>query len=442
MTPTGGARAGAQSGAHAVPPRIPRPAPAPRAQSPRIDRLAGEVAASGTRAVDAFWREADAAGTPLIEECAAPEIVGERAAGGADEVIATFLWRGTAETRRVTAFVNKLHDPADPAASAMRNVAGTDVWWLSYRLPSDWRGSYHVVAEEGDGAETGAAVPVPDPLNPDRLPQPAGTPAKSVASMPSAPAAHHLVPAAAGTCGAVTETGIDSAVLGGRRRVWVHTPQGGTGHGGSGRRGTTGYPLLVLLDGDMWFETLGIAPALDRLTAEGTIPPMVAVGVDALDRASRAEELACHGPFVRFLVDELLPWAQSSWGAGGDPDRTIIAGQSLGGLAALHAAATEPDRIGRVLAQSPSLWWGGRDGDRREEWLTDRLARSPRLPRRIYLEVGCDEWVNVAPARRLRQVLAGRDCRLDYREFSGGHDRACWRVGIAAGLAALTAGVE
>jgi len=434
--------AGARSAGHAVPPRTPRPTPAPRAHSPRIDRLAGEVAASGARAVDEFWREAAASGTPLVEQCAGPEIVGERAAGGADEVIATFVWRGTAETRRVTAFVNKLYDPADPAASAMRNVAGTDVWWLSYRLPADWRGSYHLIPEEGDGAETGAAALVPDPLNPERLPQPAGTPAKSVASMPSAPGAHHLGPAGPGPRGAVTETGIGSVVLGGRRRVWVHTPHEPAEARDSGRRGAAGCPLLVLLDGEMWFGTLGIASALDRLTAAGTIPPMVTVGVDALDAASRAEELTCHGPFVRFLVDELLPWAQSGWGAGDDPDQTIIAGQSLGGLAALHAAASEPDRIGCVLAQSPSLWWGGRDGDRREEWLTARLARSTRLPRHIYLEVGCDEWVNVAPARRFRAMLADTDCRLDYREFSGGHDRACWRVGIADGLAALTAGVQ
>ncbi len=434
---------------HAVPPRQRRPAPAPVADSPRVGRLVRDVADGGARVVDAFWAEAAAAGTPLIES-----VPGGDGASG-DEVIATFLWRGAGGDRGATALVNKLHDRANPEASRMRRVEGTDVWWLGYRLPSDWRGSYQFmpdVAQDGGAPTVTAAAAVPDPLNPHRLAQPGGAPDKSVAAMPDAPDPGHLETEPGTPAGRVVEHGFTSAALGNRRRVWVHTPHGYDGHG----EGDGPYPLLVLLDGAAWFETAPIAPALDRLYAEGALPPAVTVGVDTLGASVRGEELTCHEPFVRFVTDELLPWVERRWAVTGDPARTVIAGQSLGGLAAAFIAGAAPERIGCVLAQSPSLWWGGRErsgnehggnapgaaaqgagGAARREWLTDWYARRERLPLRLYLEVGCDEWVNLAPARRFRDVLRGKGYPLDYREFSGGHDNACWRVGLAGGLQSI-----
>ncbi|WP_182358084.1 alpha/beta hydrolase-fold protein [Tomitella gaofuii] len=416
---------------HATPPRSPRPAPAPLAASPRIGRLEEEVRRGVPGAVESFWGQVAEEGAPLVEA-----VPGGDANGGtarADEVIATFVHRGGP----ALAMVNKLHDRADPAASRMRNVTGTDVWWLAYRLPADWRGSYHLVPGDGPGD---LAAAVPDPHGPRRLAQPGGAD-KSVAAMPQAPADDHLDPPPGTPAGAVAVHALPSTVLGNSRRVWVHVPHGRSGAGVP----VDGYPVLVLLDGATWFETAPIAPALDHLYARGELPPMVTVAVDTLGPSVRGEELTCHVPFVRFLTDELLPWAERRWRIARAPERTIIAGQSLGGLAAAFAAGSAPERIGCVLAQSPSLWWRGRgpggeavpDG---REWLTDWYARRARLPVRFHLEVGRDEWVNLLPARRFRDVLERKGYPVVYREFGGGHDLACWRVGIAGGLASLTRG--
>lgn len=416
--------------AHTRPPRVPRPAPVPRAVSPRMARLARDAARRGGEAARGFWDEVGPAGSPLIED--------DPAGGG---VIATFLWRGAPGTPGVLAAVNKLFDRDDPAASLMRRVDGTDVWWLSYRLPADWRGSYHLHpgppgAGGGDGpAELAArllAVPgVPDPRNPAVLPQDRGA-GKSVAAMPAAPPDPHLARAPGAAAGSVEEHSVPCALPGGARRVWVHTPPGPAPAGG--------HPVLVLLDGDIWARTLPVFPALDALAAAGTVPPMVTLAVDSPGPAARAAELACHAPFARFLAEELLPWASARRALSADPARTILAGQSLGGLAAGYAAHRAPERFGRVLLQSPSLWWRG-DGPGAPgagAGLAGVYAAGPRLPLRLCLQVGSDEWVNLAPARRFRDAVRAHGYPLAYREFSGGHDRACWRVEMARGLAELT----
>ncbi|MEV0649206.1 alpha/beta hydrolase-fold protein [Phytomonospora sp. NPDC050363] len=116
-----------------------------------------------------------------------------------------------------------------------------------------------------------------------------------------------------------------------------------------------------------------------------------------------------------------------------------IAGQSLGGLAALHAAQQAPDLVGLALAQSASL-----------NWVTDADAATAALPAaqeasttggvRYFLEVGRHEPTLLEPNRRLHRALRDAGADVVYREFQGGHDYTCWRGGLADGLLALLGG--
>jgi enterochelin esterase family protein len=74
------------------------------------------------------------------------------------------------------------------------------------------------------------------------------------------------------------------------------------------------------------------------------------------------------------------------------------------------------------------------------EWLTARLRTEPPPAGAIYLEVGSNEWVLLEPTRRLRDVLMDRGAKPTYREFTGGHDHACWRGSLLDGLRAVTTG--
>lgn len=114
---------------------------------------------------------------------------------------------------------------------------------------------------------------------------------------------------------------------------------------------------------------------MDNLLAEGAIQPLVAVMVDNPGRtwqesmAIREKELSCHAPFADFLAQELRPWLRQTCALTADPAQTIVAGGSLGGLAAAFAALTHPESFGSVLSMSGSFWWRP-DGEEEWEWLT------------------------------------------------------------------------
>jgi enterochelin esterase family protein len=163
------------------------------------------------------------------------------------------------------------------------------------------------------------------------------------------------------------------------------------------------------------------------------------VAVAAGPAAIRTRELACDDEFVAFLAGEVLTWAGSHGAITADPARTIVAGQSLGGLTAVFATTVAPRRFGCALALSGSFWWPNPAGGAAAEWLTAAVAHGAPA-HGIHLEVGSDEHVLLGPTRRMCAALRARGDPVGYREFSGGHDRACWRGGFVEGLVSLTAG--
>ncbi|WP_196469731.1 enterochelin esterase domain-containing protein [Planomonospora sp. ID91781] len=402
--------------------------------------------------------------TPLVEPARTP---------GRYRV--TFLWRARSEDERAVVLINTLTDrdrhAGDIGAHVMTREPGGDVLSLTYELEGDLRASYQILpCEQVPGTDRDSWLRVmttalPDPGNPVLVPGSHGRNPSSLLELPEAPAQPYRDRRPGVPGGRVHE----SAVAG--RRVWVYTPPGheasaaetserevpGTpgssavpvapvapvapaapaaerGGGVAGHRGGGPYPVLVLLDGDVWAGR--IAPTMDNLIAEGRIPPTVVLLPDAVDRPTRLREMACHEPFVRHLADDLLPWAQREWGVTGDPGLTVVAGQSFGGLTASYAAFTAPERFGNVLSQSGSYWWSDDD----PEWLTRRYERAPRLPVRFHVEAGRLEWMLLAENRRFAAVLAAKGYEVTFTEYNGGHDPACWLGGLASGLSGLAAG--
>ncbi|MFB7656311.1 MULTISPECIES: enterochelin esterase [unclassified Streptomyces] len=418
-------------GAPNRPPRLPRPEPVPRLADP-------VCALPGPDGTEDFWTRVGDHGTPLT---------GPDPLGGADHRAVTFLWRGTSATRAVQVLPNKLGDPRDPAGNLMERAPGTDVWHWTLRLRHDWRGSYDLYVDDvddgddGDDAEGGRPDPRtpaywrwlrtrrrPDPYNPRALPHRWDGAPVPYAELPGAPTAPDWVPRPGVPRGTLTEHTVASTRLGAGRRVWLYEPPG------AGARSAR-LPVLVLLDGEHWGPRLGLPHLLDNLVADGRVPPVAAVLPDAVDEATRWAELSCRPEYAAFLADELLPWAAGRLPLTDDPARTVVAGQSLGGLTAAYAAVTAPHRFGNALVQSGSFWWpDGPDA----EWLTRALAAGPPPPVRFRLSFGTQEWVALPAARRLRDTLVSIGCHdVSYREFNGGHDYLCWRTELADGLVEL-----
>ncbi len=168
---------------------------------------------------------------------------------------------------------------------------------------------------------------------------------------------------------------VGSAATGDRYRIDLALPE-------PGRAGP--HPLVVVLDGSaMFLSATEFGRTVARVTA-GDLPPMAVVGItcDTPDHLTYLStrfrdftpvEWTLHGPFaddmamvrhgtggagafLRAVVDEVLPAVRAHLDV--DPDRIGICGWSLSGLFASYAWRERPDVFSRLLAISPSLWWG------------------------------------------------------------------------------------
>lgn len=236
---------------------------------------------------------------------------------------------------------------------------------------------------------------------------------------------------------AVESFTIDDTTYGLRRPVWlVKTP-------GAAATAAPAYNLFVFLQKE-YIDELAVPATLQKLVASGEIPPTIAVVLDTT--TERPDDIANRAKFDRFVTANLLPWLRHKLGRFPEPKHVVIAGFSVGGLAASYVAYRHPDVFGNVLAQSGAFWRGHEGANDPPEWLTNELRTRPRLPLRFYIEVGSEETrrspngvIFVDANRRLRDVLAMKGYVFRYREVPRSiHDPEHLRPTLAAGLVYLS----
>ncbi|MFI1224830.1 MULTISPECIES: alpha/beta hydrolase-fold protein [unclassified Streptomyces] len=353
------------------------------------ERPFGAFGLPGRPGTDAFWA---AARTPAW-------------APAGDGWTALFLWRGPGAVVDFESW-----SPPVP----LRRWEGTDCWYAEVPLPARLRVTYRVLV--GDAAHA-------DPLNP------VGAGAdRSIAATPDAPPQPHWPALGPDDVPPLPRDRIrwNSDRLGGRRTVRVH-PAGGGG------------PVVLLLDGDDWLYLHPAVTAFDAAVAAGDMPPVTLVFLPAKDREA---EFACRPELWEAVRDELLPLVAES-GVPADLGRLVVAGQSLGGLSALHAALDFPELVSRVACQSGSFWWapgtaeladplGGAVGGA----VAERLRRGVDLSRlRCAFDVGEHEGP-MLPHCELTETLterAGATVRVS--RSASGHDRAGWRHALLRDVA-------
>jgi enterochelin esterase-like enzyme len=429
--------------------RAPEPPPTPltsgessAASAPPVASAAPEAALDSPRLAQ-LWRDTRAEATPALarfwEERKGQGLLVEAIAGDEQSVRVTFLWRGAPGT----GYVGVLNGP--PGSRGEKPLAllpGTDVWFLTARLPRDGRLVYRFYAEPAappDRMTVGAmnkryASGHPDPLNPTVA---FGL---SLFDLPGAPPQPFARRAAGVPASAPAEAKIASALLHEDRHVVVYAPPG------YDPKRAQPYGVVIVFDGEWfgnWTEAIIQAPAvLDNLLAQKRIPPVVAVLVD--NQGTRDRDLAQSEPFADFLARELVPWLRRSYHVSVAPGDTLLAGSSLGGVAALFAALRHPEVFGNVLSQSgaffiaPGGWGPEALSDQISTALVEKVASLPRRPVRVWMEVGEFEPATLlGENRHMRDALRAKGYEVSYREYHGGHDYACWRGSIAEGLTAL-----
>ena len=365
----------------------------------------------------------------------------------------TFWWRDPQGTEKESAIhhvwvyitgVTDHHQNATP--QSMRRIDRTNIWCWSVSLSANWRGSYCFIPT----ARNDIFAPQALGETPDRtalregwrqlLPQAIADPlnsqswqggrghAVSALEMPDAPVQpgwdRPENPDSPAVC-----LQWRSARLGNTRRVWVFT---------TGEAQAESRPLAILLDGQFWAQSMPVWPALTSLTHRGHLPPAVYLLIDAIDTAHRSRELPCNADFWLAVQEELLPLVKTTTAFSDDPQRTVVAGQSFGGLSSLYAGLNWPARFGCVLSQSGSYWWphrgGYQDGTIVEQLKSGKVSAQGL---RIVLEAGIREPIIFRANQALYAQLPSAPQSIFWRQVNGGHDALCWRGGLMQGLITL-----
>jgi enterochelin esterase-like enzyme len=407
--------------------------------SPRIQALRRQIE-SGRSNTESFWKEVAMRGTPLIEPF------------GSDNKysLVTFLWRGRRETRNVLV-LGSFQSPRADLENVMHRIAGSDVWYLTLKLPKGARFWYRLspndplTFERPRAAQRGATAQV-DPLNPRQWNCPTGADkyqCSSLAELPGAAPQSWTINKAGTAEGRIEEHTIRSEIQKLDRGVAVYTPPGYT----SDARPNA---LLFLFDGEAYpLPNLAMPTTLNNLIVASKIPATVVVLVKNVS-GRRLKDLVPNPEFADFMAKELAPWVRARYNVTKDPRQTVVGGLSAGGLAAAYIGLRYPEIFGNVLSQSGAFWWAPdhfldtEDATTEPNWMAKQFSASPKLPLRFYLDAGTFESDKsgkggdiLEATRHLRDVLLAKGYEVHYQQFVGGHTDLSWRGTLADGLIAL-----
>lgn len=128
------------------------------------------------------------------------------------------------------------------------------------------------------------------------------------------------------------------------------------------------YPLLVLLSGftgsglthinwSAWLEPFPVR--LERLIAEGVVPPCVVLMPDCFMRLGGAQYInsSATGDYEDFVCGELLPWMRKEYKAGMTPEQSVVIGKSSGGYGAFVLSARHPELFGWCIMHSGDCYF-------------------------------------------------------------------------------------
>jgi enterochelin esterase family protein len=405
--------------------------------SPRIDALRRQ-AASGNADINAFWKQVTTEGTPLVESIEKDP----------QHQLVTFLWRGTSETRNVFPNGSFKIGGRYPLDYVFHQIPLTDVWYLTVRLPIGARFTYGLSENDplvfnGFQPERFATTQV-DPLNPQRwgcAPDATRYDCQSMAEIKGAVPQPWIVKNSNVAAGTIEKQRIHSEILNNEHDLSIYLPAGY-------RANATPYDLVVIFDESAYLTKVPTPVILDNLIAASKIPPTVAVLIANPSQASRNEELSPNPKFADFLAKELVPWIHAHYNVASDPGKTVVAGSSLGGLAAAYAGYKHPEVFTNVLCQSGSFWWAPDhsgaipDGVTTEPgWMAKQFIASSKLPLNFYIDAGAFEFDSngtgggiLETSRNMRDVLLAKGYEVHYQQFVGGHDYLSWRGTFADGL--------
>ncbi|HAS47197.1 MAG TPA: hypothetical protein DCS93_42335 [Microscillaceae bacterium] len=186
--------------------------------------------------------------------------------------------------------------------------------------------------------------------------------------------------------------------------------------------------IVYFTDGHKLIEA-GFWKEIDRLTAQGKIPPAYYVFVSSLDPDNpatdfREEYFFCNQNYLDFFAQELIPTIEDKLGVRFLAKNRGLVGVSFGGLNAAYFSAKSKDLFQNYALLSPITYPGKK--------LMQHIAFSSNQNLRIFLSTGKLDAENYLVP--LQQMYQSKGYTLAVLNTGGDHSFDNWRQQLEAVL--------
>lgn len=383
---------------------------------------------SDDRGSPAWWKQVKKLGNPLIYL--------EK-----NSAICTFLWRkNTAELTSVCIDIYTQTPTIYQQWNYFEEIQGTDIYVYCITLPSDWFGSYVIVATPHQPP----AVTDPslrrewwtqqlqhfsqqDPLNP--YPAYTGQLARYINRIYCNPELRSFMP------------NVKQQQLQWQSTLLPIEPLITLLHARDIVRDEAGKTALILcLDGHIWAQFNDFQKTVLDLNRQGEIGNCVLAFIPC-SATLRSIHYGCHDQYCQALVEELIPFIHQHY-----PeltfDNTVLCGQSMGGLCAVYCSMLYPHQFNHVIGQSGSYWWSDFSNSQfqhleassflnlMEELLKDQNRHLALNQTKFHISTGCCETDMKQHSEVLNQLLNVQKLNSNFQQFYGGHDPLHWAADL------------
>lgn len=232
------------------------------------------------------------------------------------------------------------------------------------------------------------------------------------------------------TQGIITTASFDSTLMSGDVRYRIYLPPC---YGQTNVR----YPYVIMMHGfdvpggmdDSMWDEIGLDEAADQGYIDGTLPPMVIV----LPNGNDARHDYDPGPYPQVIVDELIPYVESTYCLWGTPETRGIGGVSRGGYWAYATAFLNPQLFSRVGGHSAFFY----DGDFPQANPSALIVSAPGIDQLdMYLDHGAIDTLVDDNMLVFVQRAQNRGIEPTYiTDQPGGHTNEYWGAQSPAYLA-------
>jgi len=242
--------------------------------------------------------------------------------------------------------------------------------------------------------------------------------------------------------GTLSKLWYKSDVLGMTRRLYVYTPAGY-------ENGSQKYPVFFLLHGgggdeDAWVTMGRATQIMDNLIAQGKAKPMIVVMTNgnanqaasqndvpaAGQQMNMASYMRFAGKFEESLVKDVVPFIEKNFRVFTESKNRAIAGLSMGGMHTQNVTYNYPGMFDYIGVFSMGVLNFGQQQDA-EKAAAERSAKIEALKSSEYklywIACGNEDFL-FNGVTELRNLLDSHDFKFTYRESSGGHTWANWRI--------------